>query len=190
MTELLTPPAFVWCIAGPHINESLAEIVDRKSRDVERFGWCLWAYGGTGNAHPETEVRRLAEDHSGGGALPLLMPDRGKKWPEVGVPFTGYRKSRDGEIVTLPRGMTPVTGGRTSWAFWITSLEWSEAAKVDVSQYVAPYSRSGPRRLPEYLRGSHGRACAARAEMVAPPDERGIHVVAELRDPFAVFLAR
>lgn len=86
--------------------------------------------------------------------------------------------------------MTPVTGGRTSWAFWITSLSWSETAKVDVNQYVAPYARGGPRRLPEYLRGSRGRACAVRAEMVTPPDERAVHVVAELQDPFAVFLAR
>ena len=54
MTALLEPPAFVWCIAGPHIGETLIHIVDRKRRDIEHFGWCLWAYGGTGNAHAET----------------------------------------------------------------------------------------------------------------------------------------
>lgn len=98
----LQPPGFVWCIAGPHIGETLLQIVDRKRRDIERFGWCLWAYGGMGNAHPETEVRRLANDYVDGQALPLLMPDTGKKYPDNGVPFTGYQHRRSEEAGQLP----------------------------------------------------------------------------------------
>ncbi len=132
--NLLEPPAFIWCIAGPHIGETLVDIVDRKRRDVERLGWCLWAYGGRGNAHPETEVRRLAGEYAGDGPLPLLMPDTGEKYPDNGVPFTGYRVHRQGSIEALPDGMSPVTGGSSSWAFRITSLSWADGLVVDVAR--------------------------------------------------------
>ena len=88
--ELLEPRAFVWCIAGPHVGEALHEIVARKRADIERFGWCLWAYGGGGNAHPENQVRRLAQDYVRGSSLPVLMPDTGVESP-VGGLFTHFR---------------------------------------------------------------------------------------------------
>ena len=191
MGALLEPLAFVWCIAGPHLGETLVDIVERKQRDIERFGWCLWAYGGRGNAHPETEVRRLARDYiSGGGSLPLLMPDTGKKYPDNGVPFASYRAGRDSETDQLPVGMSPVTGGVSSWAFWITSLRWAEDASIDVDRYVAPYSRRGPQPLPEYLKWSHGRACAVLDRDPQGTLERRVQVVAELTPPYAVFLSR
>jgi hypothetical protein len=109
VTTLLEPPAFVWCIAGPHIGETLVDIVNRKRRDIDRFGWCLWAYGGMGNAHPETEVRRLANDYVEGQVLPLLMPDSGKKCPDDGVPFTAYQLRRSGDAGSIPDGTSPVT---------------------------------------------------------------------------------
>ena len=191
VTASLTPPAFVWCIAGPHIGETLVDIVERKRRDVERFGWCLWAYGGTGNAHPETEVRRLARDYALDGPLPLLMPDTGERYPDDGAPFGGYRLCRTGSVVPLPVGMSPVTGGRSSWAFWLTSLAWSADATIDVSRYVAPYTGKGVQPLTTYLKVSHGRACAALGSHTASgPTERRVDVVAELTDPYAVFLPR
>ena len=187
---VLEPPAFVWCIAGPHIGETLVEIVARKRADIERFGWCLWAYGGRGNAHPENEVRRLANDYGPGGALPLLMPDTGKKYPDNGVPFTGYSVHAGGPVAALPDGMSPVTGGSSSWAFRITSLRWSDDAVVDVASYVVPYARRGAQPLGDYLKGSHGRATAARAAASATADERLVSVVATLEPPYAVFLSR
>ena len=187
---MLAPPAFVWCIAGPHIGETLPEIVERKQRDIERFGWCLWAYGSTGNSHPENEVRRLAREHGRGETLPLLMPDTGKAYPENGRPFDAYRVTPTGEPVSLPEGMSPVTGGQRSWAFYVTSLAWSADATVDVGRYVAPFPKAGPRSLTEYLRGSHGRACAARSDAPTEGSLRRVHVVAEIRDPYAVFLVR
>lgn len=188
--KLLDPPAFIWCIAGPHIGESLVDIVARKRRDVDRFGWCLWAYGGMGNAHPETEVRRLAREYAGGDALRLLMPDTGKTYPDNGVPFTGYSVAPGESVEVLPDGMSPVTGGSSSWAFYVRSVDWSEDTAVDVARYVAPYSRRGPQPLPDYLRGSHGRASAARVAGSDSSDVRRVHVVGTLEPPYAVFLAR
>jgi hypothetical protein len=106
---LLSPRAFVWCIAGPHIGETLAGIVERKQGDIERFGWCFWAYGGMGNAHPETEVRRLANQYVPGEPLPLLMPDTGKSYPEVGQPFDAFRATRSEALNPIPAGMSPVS---------------------------------------------------------------------------------
>jgi hypothetical protein len=187
---LLEPPAFVWCVAGPHIDEALVDIVVRKCADIERFGWCLWAYGGRGSAHPENEVRRLAGDYGAGGALPLLMPDTGTKHPDDGVPFTRYRIHADGPVEALPDGMSPVTGGSSSWAFRITSLRWSDDAVVDVASYVAPYAQRGAQPLGDYLEGSHGRACAARTAAPGAADERRVDVLATLQPPYAVFLSR
>jgi hypothetical protein len=190
VTTVLQPPVFVWCIAGPHIDETLVDIVNRKRRDIERFGWCLWAYGGTGNAHPETEIRRLANGYVERQALQLLMPDTGTKYPDNGVPFTGYQHGRSDESVGIPDGMSPVTGGQSSWAFWITSLDWSDDTVVDVAGYTAPYARRGPQVLPDYLEGSHGRACAARGAAAGGGLEGRVHIVAELVEPYAVFLSR
>lgn len=190
MSTSLRPPAFVWCIAGPHIGESLGDIVERKQRDIENHGWCLWAYGGMGNAHPETEVRRLAAEQADSSTLPLLMPNTGKKYPDNGVPFSTYRTTRAAEPDAIPTGMSPVTGGRSSWAFWVTSLELVSGASVDVGRYVAPYARRGAQPLGDYLKGSHGRACAALAPAPGQADERAIHIVAELVAPYAVFLGR
>jgi hypothetical protein len=143
-----------------------------------------------GNAHPETEVRRLANDYVDRQALQLLMPDAGKNYPDNSVPFTGCRYRRSEEAVGIPDGMSPVTAGQSSWAFWITSLDWSDDAVLDVAQYNAPYARRGPQPLPDYLKGSHGRACAARAAAADGGLERRVHIVAELVEPYAVFLSR
>lgn len=185
------PRAFVWCIAGPHLEETLVEIVERKRRDIDRYGWCLWAYGGMGNAHPETEVRRLAREYTSGDRLALLMPDTGKKYPDDGQPFRGYRLTRSADLQSLPQRMSPVTGGRSPWAFWLTSLRWSHDATIDISRYVAPYTRRGIQPLPEYLKGSHGRACAVwDHNTTTAPVERRVHILAELADPYSVFLGR
>lgn len=188
---LLEPPAFVWCVAGPHTGEALVDTVARKRADIERFGWCLWTYGGgTGSAHPENEVRRLARDYGAGGSLPLLMPDTGTKHPDDGLPFTGYGIHAGGPVEALPDGMSPVTGGPSSWAFRITSLRWSDEAVVHVASYVAPYAQPGAQPLGDYLEGSHGRACAARIAASGAGDERRVNVVATLQPPYAVFLSR
>jgi hypothetical protein len=79
------------------------------------------------------------------------MPDTGKKYPDDGIPFTRTARRTD-QATRIPDGMSPVTGGRSSWAFWSTSLDSSDDAVVDVSQYVAPYARRGRRPSHEYLR--------------------------------------
>jgi hypothetical protein len=138
---------FVWCIAGVHINESLDEIVARKQRDIQRYGWCLWAYGGAGNAHPDLQVRRLAADLGGADDyLTVLMPTSGIDSPP-GAAFDGYREAPSGSITVLPDGMSPVTGGARSWAFVLSSLEVRQVS-VDLAAYEAPYANKGPTPLP------------------------------------------
>ena len=190
MAGLLEPHAFVWCIAGPHIGETLTEIVERKRQDIQEFGWCLWAYGGRGNVQPETGVRRLATEDGAEGRLPLLMPNTGKLYPDNGVTFHSFVVSRAAEAQSIPPGMSPVTGGRSSWAFRIASVEFSEDTVIDVGRYVAPYSRRGPQPLAEYLKGARGRACAALGPQPVGVMERRVEVVAELAEPYAVFLQR
>ena len=190
MAGLLEPHAFVWCIAGPHIDETLTEIVERKRQDIQEFGWCLWAYGGGGPVHPETQVRRLATEYGAEGRLPLLMPNKGKLYPDNGVSFHSFVVSRAAEAESIPPGMSAVTGGRSSWAFKIASVEFSEDTVIDVGRYVAPYSQRGPQPLAEFLKTSRGRACAAPGPQPVGVMERRVEVVAALAEPYAVFLQR
>lgn len=192
MAGLLEPHAFVWCIAGPYNGHPLTEIVERKQQDIQKCGWCLWAYGGSGPAHPEKQVRRLATEYGVEGRLPLLMPNTGKRWPDNGVSFHSFVVSRTAEAESIPPEMSPVTGGPSSWAFKIASLKFSEDAVIDVDRYVAPYSQRGPQQpLAEHLKFAFGRACAALGpQPVGVMDRRRVEVVAELVEPYAVFLQR
>lgn len=107
---------------------------------------------GIRNVHPETEVRRLATEYGAEGRLPLLMPNAGKQYPDNGVPFHSFVVSRAAEAQSIPRGMSPVTGGRSSWAFRIASVEFSEDAVIDVGRYVAPYAGGDPSPWPSISR--------------------------------------
>jgi len=187
----LDPRAFVWCVAGQHIGETLQQIVDRKQADIDKFGWCLWAYGGGGVGHPD-KVRHLAHRYGDGETLVVLMPDTGKSSP-IGQSFDHCQASPTSPVQLIPEGMSPVTGGTGSWAFWITSIDWLPDSAIDVSRYAAPDTPKGIQHLPRYLRGSHGRACASRMEDPTTshsPDLRTVDVAGTLKDPFAVFLVR
>jgi hypothetical protein len=194
---MLDPPAFVWCNAGPHADETLHEIVERKKKDIACFGWCLWAYG-AGAAHPETQVRRLAREFVLDQPLALLMPDTGDVMPPSAEAFSGYTATKDGPVSLIPEAMSPVTGtlpppGKTSrtYAFLLSSLDWCVGSSVDPTRYRAPYHGDGTKSFAVYRRTSHGRACVARYEDGRQDSQSKaltVHVVGEMAPPYAVYL--
>ena len=132
---------------------------------------------------------RWRPSYGGGGPLPILMRDTGDD-VSLGAQASGYRVERHGSVMRLPNGMSRVTGADGGWAFWLVALEWSHDS-IDLGGYVAPYSNRGPNDpLPRYLRGSRGRACAARARVPSPPTVRIVDLVGELTNPYAVWLVQ
>lgn len=66
----------------------------------------------------------------------------------------------------------------------------ASASAAGFGFYVSrPATGRSPQPVPEYLRRSHGRACAARGA-AAGSVERRVHIGAELGEPYAVFLSR
>jgi hypothetical protein len=186
MTDSADLPGFVWTNAGAHAGETLEQIVARKMGDIQRFGWCLWAYaGGGGPAHPETQVRALAQNLRVD-SLPVLMPTTGRVDP-TGAAFCAYSQFRNGRLERLPEGMSPVTGSRGAWALMLDSLEWVDLI-LDLAAFEAPFATGGAQPLVKYLRGSHGRACALRSVTPGAANDRRITLTARTRAPHAVYL--
>lgn len=189
MTTVIEPDAFMWSNAGAHVGETLHDIVKRKQTDIENFGYCLWAYGGRGPGHPE-KLRTLARQYTTDERLPVLMQSSGKSGP-VGGALSYYQVDRGDPRVRLPEGMTPVTGADKAWAFYLTELEWATDVKVDVAGYSAVLTTKGREDLASYLKGSHGKALAARAlsqETGRRRDVRRVDVIGITEYPYGVFL--
>src|SRR5690349_10987760 len=52
---------------GTHAQESLADIIARKCKEIEETGYGMWGYGGN-TCHPRTMVQPFAESCAAGGA--------------------------------------------------------------------------------------------------------------------------
>jgi hypothetical protein len=183
--RVVEPDVFVWCISGPHVDEGLDEIVARKCVDIATFGWCLWAYGGGGACAPD-RVQGLVTEHAALTSPLAVMPNTGKASP-VGHAFSMYSATKDGSTQSLPDGMSPVTGGGRSWALVLHSLRVAPETQIDLGAYDA-LTTTGLTPLRQYLRGSHGRACAIRSKENRPEALRMVDVVGELVAPYSVYL--
>ena len=61
MNEIIRPGAGVLFMkVGTHAQESLAEIIARKTREIEAVGHTMWGYGGN-TCHPGSMVQPFAK---------------------------------------------------------------------------------------------------------------------------------
>ena len=62
MTSIIRPGAgILYMKVGKHAQESLADIIKRKSDEIRKAGYTMWGYGGN-TCHPTTMVQPFAED--------------------------------------------------------------------------------------------------------------------------------
>ena len=69
MSAIIEPGAGVlYMKVGTHAQESLEDIVERKSREIREAGYGMWGYGGN-TCHPSTMVQPFAREFQarGGG---------------------------------------------------------------------------------------------------------------------------
>jgi hypothetical protein len=69
VTEIIKPGAgILFMKVGTHAGETLADIIDRKSKEIEKAGFAMWGYGGN-TCHPRTMVQPFAD----------MFEDRGQR---------------------------------------------------------------------------------------------------------------
>ena len=72
MSDILKPGrGLLYMKVGTHAQESLEQIIERKTREIEQAGFAFWGYGG-GTCHPQTMVQPFAKDYERRGSLIYL----------------------------------------------------------------------------------------------------------------------
>ncbi|RYC31259.1 hypothetical protein D3273_14165 [Lichenibacterium minor] len=190
MTEIIRPGAgLLYMKVGTHAQESLADIIVRKTKEIERAGFGLWGYGGN-TCHPSSMVQPFAEALAEKGKpIRLVMEEMNSShWAE---PLCAAEYSDDNRTWHQIPEEIEVRGSR--FALVIGSLARVEdELSLDATRVaVGPSTgRLGSR----YVTGRVDKACLEvaaapeRANEGKPPEPRPIHLVADLRRPYAVFL--
>lgn len=190
MTKILTPQqGILFMKVGVHANESLEDIIRRKTLEIEQAGFALWGYGGN-TCHPGTMVQPFAKMHqAAGGKIFLCMQEMESN--HFADPVRAEKYSVDGiHWQDVPAAIN-VLGSR--YALAIKDLHEEdfilplEKTRVAVGPSMGALGK-------KYISGRVDKACLDLSEQVdiptAPGEEANIQIslVAELCDPYAVFL--
>lgn len=173
------PDAIVFMKVGYHGDEEIECIIERKRREKERHGFCLWGYGGN-VCHPDTQVRPFASSHE---RVVVCMQQTDSR-PQINVPAAvEYRDQVDWK--PLPRSMI-VTASK--YALVLRKLKRSDA-QIDLGMYEVAIGPREGMRLDQYVRHRIDKACGRAANRVGESHKPvRLHYVAELVDPYAVRL--
>jgi hypothetical protein len=190
MTEIIKAnQGILFMKVGVHANESLENIIARKTREIEEAGFALWGYGGN-TCHPTTMVQPFASNHaSSGGKIYLCMQEMESK--HFADPVRAEQYSVDGiKWEEVPSAIN-VLGSRFALAIKNLHAEKLilplEKANVAVGKSVGALGS-------RYISGRVDKAClniSDKIDIPSAPEEQvtvQISLVAELCEPYAVFL--
>lgn len=169
---------------GTHAQEELTEIIKRKKREIERAGFAMWGYGGN-TCHPSTMVQPFAREF-GTPDQPILLCMQPMTSKHFAEPVRAEEYSVDGFSWKPVPEEIDVLGSR--YALCIKDLEEVDEELALAHTRVALGNSRG-RPGSDYIKGHVDKACL---EVVESELEESplvpINYVAELTDPFAVFL--
>jgi hypothetical protein len=172
---------------GVHARENLDEIIARKMKEIETEGVAFWGYGGN-TCHP-SRVRPFAEKQASLGQTIFLCMERMDSH-HFAEPARAQEYSVNGaQWEKIPKGIN-VLGSR--FALAIRNLR-EETFDLPLARTVVATGPCQGRRGNQYIAGRVDKAVLELDEDVAippAPEERvsRIGLVAELADPFAVYL--
>ena len=188
MSDIIHPGAGVLFMkVGTHAQESLADIIARKTREIEAAGFGMWGYGGN-TCHPSSMVQPFAERFAGNGEpIHLVMEEMDSR--HFAEPLCAAEYSADGrDWKEIPKDIE-VRGSR--FALVISNLRQAQfELPLDMTKVAVGNSmgRLGSR----YISGRVDKACLEVLEAAERTNEeakvRPIHLVADLEKPYAVFL--
>ena len=188
MNEIVKPgTGLLFMKIGTHANESLADIIARKSAEIQKTGFGMWGYGGN-TCHPSSMVQPFARAFAERGrTIHLCMEEMNSKHFGEGI---AAEFSADGIKWQEIPDTIEVRGSR--YALVIEDLH-EEKFKLPLDQTRVPVGRSTGRLGSRYIKGRVDKACLEildAPELVNEAERRtiGIDMVATLKDPYAVFL--
>ncbi len=189
MSKIIQPGAPVLFMkVGTHANEELADIIARKRQEIEDEGYALWGYGGS-TCYPSSMVQPFAKKFAARGMpIHLVMQEMNSK--HYAEEVRAARSSVDGITwATIPDRIRCL-GSR--YALVIKSLREHEDELDLAATRVAIGPKEG-RLGSRYIKGQADKACL---EVVTPEQvntevefKKKISLVAELAEPYAVFLS-
>lgn len=188
MNEIVRPGSgLLFMKIGTHANESLADIIARKSAEIRETGFGMWGYGGN-TCHPASMVQPFARMFAGRGrVIHLCMEEMTSNHFGTGV---AAEFSPDGiNWQEIPETIE-VRGSR--FALVIEDLR-KERFELALDRTRVPVGPSTGRIGSRYIKGRVDKAClevleAPELTNEAEPRRVGVDLVAKLKEPYAVFL--
>lgn len=189
MSEIIHPGAGVlYMKVGTHAKEGLAEIIERKRREIDEAGFAMWGYGGS-TCYPTSMVQPFARAFAEKGQpIHLVMQKMNSRHYAEQVRATKF--SVDGtKWETIPEAIN-VLGSR--YALMIKNLREHED-ELDLGSTRVAVGRNEGRVGSRYVQGQADKACLliTEPERVNEAEHKKVKIdlVAELIDPYAVFLS-
>jgi hypothetical protein len=189
MSDIIRPgAAIVFMKVGTHAQETLEDIIARKTKEIENAGYALWGYGGN-TCHPQTMVQPFAHTYEERGErIYLCMQEMVSK--HFAEPVRADQMSEDG--ITWQEIPTAINVLGSRYALAIKALRKETLALALPQTRVAIGSSQG-RRGDQYISGrvdkaclEVGAACGEEKKPEVPPIV--INLVAEIVRPYAVYL--
>jgi hypothetical protein len=190
MSNIIQPGAgILFMKVGTHAGESLADIIARKSREIEETGYAMWGYGGN-TCHPRTMVQPFAASYeSRNSPIYLCMHEMDSRHFAESLRATEF--SVDGtKWESIPKSIN-VTGSR--FALVLEDLKQEELSLPLAKAQVALGLCKG-RPASRYIQGQVDKACLDLLDAPLPGLEAAeqrdieINLVAKLKSPYAVFV--
>jgi hypothetical protein len=172
---------------GTHAQETLADIIKRKKQEIADAGHAMWGYGGN-TCHPRTMVQPFGERYTREGRKIYLCmePMLSNHFAE---PVRADEYSADGRTWQRIPDAINVRGSR--YALLIKDLR-AEEFMLSLNHTTVAVGNSMGRLGGKYVKGRVDKACleVTGPASLADPEEPvvSIGLVAELMDPYAVFL--
>lgn len=189
MSAIIRPnQAVLYMKIGVHAREPLESIIQRKRKEIEDEGFAMWGYGGN-TCHPTSMVQPFAKSVQETGQKIYLCMKRMTS-NHFADPIRAEEYSVDGvKWQRVPKGIH-VLGSR--YALAIKELR-EENFDLRLDQSRVALGRSEGAVGGNYVAGRVDKACLKLTDGVQAPAELGeriepISLVAELCEPFAVFL--
>jgi hypothetical protein len=189
MSEIIRPGAgILFMKVGTHAQEDLAKIIARKAKEIEETGYGMWGYGGN-TCHPRSMVQPFAEMFEERGQ-PIHLVMQAMTSNHFAEPLRADQFSVDGINWKDIPDTIHVRGSR--YALVIKSLQRRELT-LPLNRTRVPIGPSTGRVGSRYLRGQVDKACLEVLDHAENANEEGpaevkISLVAELAEPYAVFL--
>jgi len=188
MSEILLPEnGILFMKVGVHANESLEDIIARKTKEIDDAGFALWGYGGS-TCHPSTMVQPFAKNRADQGK-PIFLCMHEMNSRHFAEQIRAQQMSIDGIHWEPIHDKINVLGSR--YALAIKDLRREEFSITLEHTQIAVGPSKG-KLGHRYLKGQSDKACLEliavedRVPADAPP--LSIELVAELCEPYAVFL--